>query len=57
MVTGRMFLEKEVYRRRKMRKNHTQVQLEKKLREYLEKYARWILIVEEIEKIFEKFKN
>jgi len=40
-----------------MRKNHTQVQLEKKLREYLEKYARWILIVEEIEKIFEKFKN
>ena len=30
---------------------------EKELKKYLEKYARWILIVEKIEKIFEKFKS
>jgi len=34
-----------------------QMGLEKEIRKYLKKYARWILIVEEIEKIFEKFKN
>jgi len=32
-------------------------ELEKEIRKYLEKYARWMLIVEEIERIFEKLKN
>ena len=31
--------------------------MEKNLRKYFEKYEKWVLIVEKIEKIFEKFKE